>query len=177
MTTNGTRYVLAIVLMIILVAVTGRGAPALPRMLSGKMAPWQQVVGTWGCTLHFDAVGGRPAEVGSVGVSAVVAPGNVLHWHFRGSGYEADDFNGYSGTAKVWWEAGADTGGNATLMRSPDGIVFTQVSDSTSSIEGDRSKSRVTYKLNPDNTFEQVEEQQDGSTWRRDSEMFCRNAP
>jgi hypothetical protein len=37
----------------------------------------------------------------------------------------ADDYIGYSDKAKLWWDAEADSGGDAILTTSKDNVVFT----------------------------------------------------
>jgi len=115
--------------------------------LTGKMRWWQQVAGTWQCTLHLHPAAGQTEGYGPIRMTATPTQGNTLHVHSDLIGVHGDDYIGYSKTTKVWWDAGVDNGGHATLSTSTDNVVYTQVSDSTGSVEKDRNVFRVIVVL------------------------------
>jgi hypothetical protein len=99
--------------------------------LTGKMRWWQQVAGTWQCTIHLHPVAGQREGYGPVRIAATPTQDNTLYMHSDLIGLHADDYIGYDEKTKVWWEAEADNFGDASLATSRDNVTFTQVSDST----------------------------------------------
>jgi hypothetical protein len=140
--------------------------------LTGKMRWWQQVAGTWQCTIHLHAVAGQTEGYGPIRVTATPTQGNTLHIHSDLIGVHGDDYMGYSNTAKVWWDAGVDNGGNATLSTSTDNVVYTQVSDSTGSVEKGHDVFRVIFVLQ-NGTFGQRQELRTKDGWTPASEVLC----
>lgn len=163
------RY--ATILVLLLLSTTNaRGQAHDP--LTGKMRWWQQVAGTWQCTLHLHPVAGQTEGYGPNRMTATPTQGNTLHIHSDLIGLHGDDYMGYSDTAKVWWDAGVDNLGNAVLSTSHDNVVYTQVSDSTGSVEKDDDVFRVTFALHY-GIFSQRQELQTKDGWVPASEELC----
>jgi hypothetical protein len=140
--------------------------------LKGKMRWWQQVAGTWQCTIHLQPVAGQSEGYGPERIAATPMQGNTLHMHSDLIGMHADDYIGYSEKTKVWWDAEADNFGNATLATSPDNVTFTQVSDSKSLVDKDPGVYRVIY-LFRDGLFGQRLESHSKHSWIAVSEEVC----
>jgi hypothetical protein len=144
----------------------------VPDQLTGKMRWWQQVAGTWECTLHLHPVAGQTGGYGPDRMTATPTQGNTLHIHSDLIGVHGDDYVGYSDTRKVWWDAGVDNGGNAILSTSTDNVVYTQVSDSTGSVEKDDNVFRVIFALH-NGIFGQRQELRTKDAWVPASEELC----
>jgi hypothetical protein len=172
------RTVCCVLLMLVsAIAVGGTASSSVAgsQELSGRMAIWQRIVGTWTCELRANASNSQPEIQEQVAVQVSVAAGNVLHWHFVAADFEADDFQGYSEKKRVWWENDINTIGHASLMQSTDNVLYTQISDSNF-LDGDQTKYRVTYRLNQDGTFTQTEEQRLHGAWEPNNTVHCRRA-
>ena len=105
-------------------------------------------------------------------MTATPTQGNTLHIHSDLIGVHGDDYVGYSDTRKVWWDAGVDNGGNAILSTSTDNVVYTQVSDSTGSVEKDDNVFRVIFALH-NGIFGQRQELRTKDAWVPASEELC----
>jgi hypothetical protein len=141
--------------------------------LSGPMSRWQGGVGAWICDVTIQPTRDRPPQKWSTFATGSVAPNNVFHWSEIASGIEADQFDGYSLDKKFWWEAQADSTGYATVLRSPDGTRFTQVSI-PSRLEDDQSRYREVYTFAADGTFHVDVERFEGGSWRFYSSSSCK---
>ncbi len=144
--------------------------------LKGKMRWWQQVAGTWQCTIHLQPVAGQSEGYGPERIAATPTQGNTLHMHSDLIGMHADDYIGYSDKSKVWWDAEADNFGNATLATSPDNVTFTQVSDSKSVVDKDPGVYRVIYVFR-DGLFGQRLQLHSKGSWIAVSEEVCHRRP
>lgn len=168
---TGSRALLFTIILSLSVA---SDAFATTGVLTGKMAPWQQLVGKWDCRLRMYATENRPyIQEGLIRNEGSVVSGNVFHLHGMAPFMELDAYYGYSKTAGGWWETQADSQGYATLLRSTDGVVFDQVSDASSSVDKDGTRYQETYTFNKDGTFSQVTKTWQGGSWKQDSEMAC----
>ena len=144
--------------------------------LTGKMRWWQQVVGTWQCTIHLHPVAGQSEGYGPVRIVAVPTQGNTLHMHSDLIGMHADDYLGYDQKARIWWDDEADNFGNASLTTSRDNVTFTQVSDSTSFLDKDPDVYRVIYAFH-NGLFGQRLELYSKASWIAVSEAICHRRP
>ena len=151
------------------------GVYADARVLSGKMSWWQGVVGSWICAVKIEPIEGGPIQRGVVVAQGSAFPGNVFHSRTVGVGFDfvADQFDGYSVTKKIWWETQADSAGNVRAFRSRNGIIYDQLS-ATSSLEDDWSKYREIYVLHPDGTLHEEDKRQIAGSWRFYSESTCK---
>jgi hypothetical protein len=145
------------------------------RVLSGKMAWWQQAVGFWTCEVNLEPIPGQFAQKGFTVGEGSVAPDNVFHWSERASGIEIDGYDGYAADTKVWWEAQAGSTGLALVLRSSDGRTFEGVSPPGS--EEYPSRYREIYSIRGDGTFHEVDKKLVGGSWRLYSESSCKRMP
>jgi hypothetical protein len=137
MKTSGLRRYATIAGVVIALLSAARAPGQVADELTGKMRWWQQVAGTWECTIHLHPVAGQSEGYGPVRMTATPTQGNTLHMHSDLIKFHTDDYIGYSDKAKVWWDAEATNSGDAVLTTSTDNVTYTQVSDSTSTLEKD----------------------------------------
>lgn len=161
-----------LILTVALVAALKGGTSAEPVSLIGKMAWWQQIVGSWVCEVRSKPTEGHPARTSITIAKASVSPGNVFHMTEIAPGLETDQYNGYSDTRKSWWESQADSFGYATLFRSSDNKQYVQIS-TPPSFQDDGSTYRETYKLGPDGRFYQATERHVNGSWAPYDESSC----
>jgi hypothetical protein len=155
---------------------TGSAHGQVVDALTGKMRWWQRVAGTWQCTIHLHPVAGQSEGYGPVRITAVPTQGNTMHLHSDLIKLRADEYIGYSETAKVWWDAGAGTDGDAVLLISTDNATYTQVSDSTGTLEKDTGVYRAIYVFHG-GIFAQRLELRAKDSWTAVSEEVCHRRP
>jgi hypothetical protein len=148
----------------------------VPHPLTGKMRWWQQVAGTWECTIHLHSVAGQSEGYGPVRITATATQGNAFHMHSDLIGMHADDYLGYSDKAKVWWNAEADNFGDASLLTSADNVTYTQVSDSTGTLEKEPGIYRAVYVFHH-GMFGQRLQLRTKNSWIAVSEQVCHRVP
>ncbi len=137
---------------------------------------WRQVTGTWQCSIHLHPVAGQDEGYGPVRITATPTQGNTMHLHSDLIKLHLDDYIGYSDAAKVWWDAEATSSGDAVLTTSTDNVIYTQVSDSTGTIEKDTDVYRMTYAYQKD-IFGQRLELRHKNSWIAVSEVVCHRRP
>lgn len=152
--------------------VYGGDVSAKSRVLSGKMAWWQQMVGAWVCGVEIKPDAGQQPEKGYMYAVGSVAPDNVFKWYIVASGIEGDQYDGYSDTKKAWWETQSDSSGDAIVFRSDDGRTYDQISW-PSGLEDANGKYREIYSLSPEGRFDETAEKLIGGVWRIDSLQSC----
>lgn len=152
---------------------TGKGTAGNVE-LSGKMSSWQHLVGHWTCSMLIEGRGEQQPQEGLLSAVGEVVPGNVFHWHVAAAGYAGDQYDGYSESAKRWWEAESDSGGFATLLQSNDGVVFEQISDISIAESTPQPARRVVYSISDSGVFHEVNMQRgsDGS-WYPETLVKC----
>lgn len=163
----------ALLIAIALVAVNSK-ASAAPRVLSGKMAWWQQIVGFWSCEVNLDPSPGNYPQKGFTVAVGSVSPNNVFHWSERASGFEADQYTGYAADKKVWWETQSDSNGFASVFRSTDGLTYEGAPPPWSVLLEDRSRYRETYSMARDGSFRDIVTRLLGGSWHPFSEATCK---
>ena len=144
--------------------------------LTGKMHWWQQIAGTWQCTAHLRPVGGQSEGYGPERIIATPTQGNTLHMHSDLIKLHTDDYIGYSDKAKVWWDAEASTAGWAILTTSNDNATYTQVTDSTGTLDKDPDVFRVVYTYHQGILGQRLEMRTKRS-WIAASEDVCHRIP
>ncbi len=159
-----------------LVAALSDQASAEPVRLVGKMAWWQQIVGSWVCKVRIEPMAGQPARTWITIAKGSVAPGTVFHMTEIAPGLETDQYDGYSVTNRHWWESQADSFGYATVFQSLNNKVYVQIS-TPPSFEADTSKYRETYKLGADYRFYQVTERYVSGSWVPYDKSSCNKLP
>jgi hypothetical protein len=160
-------------LAFVMIAFANTTAFADSVVLSGKMAWWQKVVGSWVCEVKINPTEGQPAQTWITIAKGSVAPGNVFHMTEIAPGLETDQYDGYSNTHKSWWESQADSFGYATLFQSSDEKLYVQIS-TPPLFEDDRNKYRETYKLGADGRFYQATEREVSGAWVPYDESSCK---
>jgi hypothetical protein len=161
-------------LMFALVACADAGASADSPTLSGRMTWWQQLVGSWSCDVTILPDAGQRPERGVMFAKGSVAPYNVFHWRLVASGIEADQYDGYSDSKKLWWETQAASSGTAVVLRSSDGLVYDQVSEPPSLEEDGERPYHEVYSIRSDGTFSQMIQRRIRGSWRTDSTASCK---
>ena len=149
-------------------------ASADVRVLTGKMAWWNQVVGFWTCEVNLDPSPGQMAQKGFTVAEASIAPDNVFHWSERASGLAADQYDGYDDDKKVWWETQSDSTGFASLFISSDGLTYEGVPALGPPFGNDTSRYRETYSIGADGTFDETVTRLLGGTWHPFNEASCK---
>jgi hypothetical protein len=149
-------------------------ASADAHVLYGKMAWWQQVVGFWSCEVNLDPSPGNYPQKGFTIAEGSVAPDNVFHWSERASGFEADQYTGYTADKKTWWETQSDSSGYASVFLSSDGLTFEGSPSSGSALEKDGSRFRETYSIGSNGTFDEVVIRRLSGSWHPFSEASCK---
>lgn len=145
---------------------------AQSHVLTGKMAWWQQIVGSLVCQVRVEPTNGQQGQKGFVIVETSVAPGNVFHWHASGPGIEGDQYDGYSTADKVWWETQADSSGYAGIFRSAGGSQYDQVSAPRLGRISDTY--REVYNIGRDGTFHEEVTRRVGNSWREYNRVLCK---
>lgn len=141
--------------------------------LIGKMAWWQRVVGSWVCETRTNPGQGQSAQTLTSVARGSVAQGNVFHYREVSPGFEVDQYDGYSAKTRTWWEAQADSFGDATVFQSSDNRRYVQTSIPAPS-EEDKSKYRETYDLGSDGTFHQTTERFANGSWAPYDSSSCK---
>ncbi|MGA8532706.1 MAG: hypothetical protein WB615_01210 [Candidatus Tumulicola sp.] len=103
-------------------------ARAADATLTGQMAPFSYLVGSWNCTTQVPAMNGQPAHSEPTTVTFEVVPGNAFHDHVASADYAGDDYFGYADKMKTYWSASADSTGAHGTATSPDGKTYTGTS-------------------------------------------------
>jgi hypothetical protein len=172
---SNMRILLCPIVVAVLSIATIASAGADPS-LTGKMAWWQRVVGTWNCTLRLFPVAGQPAGTGPASLVALASAANTIHMYSVAYENQGDAYIGYSDKERRWWEADADNTGDATLITSRDNVVYTQVSDATSSVDKDTDVFRVSYAFR-NGVFSQRQELEKNNAWILASVETCHRHP
>ena len=96
--------------------------------LTGSMAPFSYLVGSWNCTTKLPAMMGQPARTEQATVTFEAVPGNAVHDHVTSADYAGDDYFGYNDKMKMYWSSSTDNSGAHGSATSADGKTYTGTS-------------------------------------------------
>jgi hypothetical protein len=99
-------------------------ARAAGSALTGEMATFSYLMGTWNCSTQMPAMGSQPAHTEPTTVTFEVVPGNVFHDHVASAEYTGDDYFGYNAKMKMYWSTSADSIGAHGSATSSDGKAY-----------------------------------------------------
>ena len=146
-------------------------SPAIPpdAVLTGQMATWQYLVGSWHCDVKIGAMQGEKATTAEGVIAYAVVLGNALHSHVTAKDYAADSYVGYVDAAKSFWMNTIDAFGNLGSETSVDGKLF------TGSSQGGAGKIEIRDTLTrpAPATIRDVQEFKIGAAWQMASDSTC----
>ncbi len=140
------------------------GAPgaAMAPNLTGAMARWRPLIGTWTCAAGTS--GGFP-----VTLTILTAPGNTLQTWVRSPSVSAAGYFGYDDATKAWWSAYTDSLGARFFETSRDGETFTGTMESQQHSMTIRA---TTTRLSA-TKFHTLTEERSGAQWVKIADNTC----
>jgi hypothetical protein len=122
------NILVSIAVPVVAVLLASGQAHAADSALTGEMAAFNYLMGSWNCSTQLPAMNGQPARTEPATVTFDAVPGNVVHDHVASADYAGDDYFGYNAKMKLYWSASADNAGAHGSATSPNGKTYTGTS-------------------------------------------------
>jgi hypothetical protein len=122
------RILVASIATLVFAVTVGTTRAVADSTLTGQMAPFSYLIGSWNCSTKLPAMMGQPARTEQATVTFEAVPGNAVHDHVASADYAGDDYFGYSDKMKMYWSASTDNSGAHGSATSPDGKTYTGTS-------------------------------------------------
>lgn len=109
-----------------IVAVAAASPAQAAGELTGKMAMYNYLVGSWNCSDKSTVMG--KTYTGPSTVTVEVVPNNAFHDHVSAANYSGDDYFGYDDQGGTFWNSSAGNWGDRSWASSKDGVTYTGTS-------------------------------------------------
>jgi hypothetical protein len=135
--------------------------------LTGKMASWRVLLGSWECSIRTPVGGGSPASTQIIALTFSVAPNDTVHVSTQTR--DSDEYDGYDQHGRRWWSSSIDNLGGREYETSVDGKVYA----GTSVMDDRTTLVRDTRLLVTGKKITGTSEVQEKGAWKKVGDVVC----